>query len=410
MLPAITDQAAKAVAEHIKAIHGLVQRTRENIVEIGRHLAETRDQVDRGEWLALLEAEFGWSDQTAYRFIHVYELSRDAQFHTCVELDLPLRVLYQLAAPKAEAARKEIAGRLEAGEVVKADDVEKAIEGHKPPSAAAKGRTGTASSVSEKSGDATQRVTSHLEILAAWSTAPHEARVKAINSIGLNLLLAAVPADWWPLIEVHIAERHQVNGPIVKALPPGSMPGDLSIPEFLRCEPEAAVETIAGTEISEEHFDDPEEVEEDYEPKPKRKLKLIEYSTTLGEALNSAFADLQDLGSECREVVDNASEGLQQTQRIQTLETSADDLEQLEMPEVPDAFPKISVKYSLPKRRYMSRASRAGNDITMLEACVRTLEGIPNEDDGYVDAQTLIGELQSAIDTVVLCEFPGKYQ
>jgi hypothetical protein len=78
-------------------------------------------------WLEWLEAEFKWSDETARRFIQVFELSRDAKFHTCVELDLPLRVLYQLAAPKAEHARQEIADRIEAGEEVTRETVEEAI-------------------------------------------------------------------------------------------------------------------------------------------------------------------------------------------------------------------------------------------------------------------------------------------
>ena len=115
------------LAEKAAAIHQLLKRTRENIIEIGQHLVETRDHVDRGEWLAWLDAEFGWSDQTAYRFIHVYELSRDATFHTLVELDLPLGVLYQLAAPKAEAARVEIAERAEAGEKISSSTVKDAI-------------------------------------------------------------------------------------------------------------------------------------------------------------------------------------------------------------------------------------------------------------------------------------------
>jgi hypothetical protein len=119
--------ANPALAEHARAIHELVRRTREDIIAVGRHLAEAREQVDHGEWLAWLEAEFGWSDETARRFINVFKLSCDAKFHTCVELDLPLRVLYQLAAPKAEAAREEIVDRLEAGEEVTRAVVDEAI-------------------------------------------------------------------------------------------------------------------------------------------------------------------------------------------------------------------------------------------------------------------------------------------
>jgi hypothetical protein len=173
-------------------------------------------------------------------------------------------------------------------------------------------------------------------------------------------------------------------------------------------------ETTAGAaegqpdEVGDETTDECDEPEP--ELKPRRRLKSIEYNTTLNEALDCAFADLEDLAAQCRERVDNASEGLQATQRIQTFETSADELENLDMPAVPDALLKMPVKYSLPKRRYMSRAARASDDTAILEGCVQALESIPDDADGHADAQTLISELRSAIDTVEMCEFPGMYQ
>jgi hypothetical protein len=117
---------AGVLAEHARAIRELAARTVENIIAIGRHLTEVRDQYP-GEWLAWLEAEFSWSDQTARRYMHVYDLSRDARLNTCVELDLPLRVLYRLAAPKAEHARQEIADRVKAGEEVTRETIEEAV-------------------------------------------------------------------------------------------------------------------------------------------------------------------------------------------------------------------------------------------------------------------------------------------
>jgi hypothetical protein len=131
VIPAVANHV---LAKKIAAIRELVQRTRENIVEIGRHLSELRDQ-NRGGWLVSLEAEFGWSDQTAYNFIHVFERSRDPKFQTCLELDLPLRVLYQLAAPRANAAREKIAERIEAGEKVTTETVIKAVTGCRKSSA-----------------------------------------------------------------------------------------------------------------------------------------------------------------------------------------------------------------------------------------------------------------------------------
>jgi DNA N-6-adenine-methyltransferase (Dam)/Protein of unknown function (DUF3102) len=108
-------------------IHALIERTKENIIEIGRHLVEVRDRIDHGEWLAWINAEFHWSDQTARNFIHVYELSLDPNSKRVLDLDLPLRVFYQLAGPTAEGAREEITKRAEAGEPISQETVLAAI-------------------------------------------------------------------------------------------------------------------------------------------------------------------------------------------------------------------------------------------------------------------------------------------
>ena len=86
---AIALAANPILAAHANAIRELGRRTFKNIIAIGRHLAESREEL--GEWLVWLEDEFAWSGETARRFINVFTLCNDAKFHTCVELDqLPL--------------------------------------------------------------------------------------------------------------------------------------------------------------------------------------------------------------------------------------------------------------------------------------------------------------------------------
>jgi hypothetical protein len=118
-----------------------------DVIEIGRLLIQSKEllkKLDDLTWSAWLDKEFAWSDQTAYRFIHLYELSLDAKLHTCVESDLPLRVLYQLAAPKAEAAREEVAERIEAGDTPSRTVVNDAIAKAKSKAAPSKTRFETA--------------------------------------------------------------------------------------------------------------------------------------------------------------------------------------------------------------------------------------------------------------------------
>jgi Protein of unknown function (DUF3102) len=119
------------LAEKAAAIHKLIKRTRQDAVEIGQHLIEVRDEVDRGKWLIWLETEFDWSDQTAYRFIHVSKLYCDARFHTVWNLKLPFSIIYRLAAPKAEEARQEIVKQIDSGEPVTEETVIAAVTGRR---------------------------------------------------------------------------------------------------------------------------------------------------------------------------------------------------------------------------------------------------------------------------------------
>jgi hypothetical protein len=76
------------------------------------------------------------------------------------------------------------------------------------------------------------------DIIAAWIAASPNERTRALNGIGLNALLAAVPRDWWSLIESIVADRHP--DPVSTAST--AISGDLEIPTFLRRAPVAALQ------------------------------------------------------------------------------------------------------------------------------------------------------------------------
>jgi hypothetical protein len=73
------------------------------------------------------------------------------------------------------------------------------LKGRAKPKAAIKGKTKAAS-------QGKLRVR-HVDIIAAWNDAPLEERTKAIDSIGLKPLLAALPQTWVPLIEEWVTAR-----------------------------------------------------------------------------------------------------------------------------------------------------------------------------------------------------------
>jgi hypothetical protein len=73
--------------------------------------------------------------------------------------------------------------------------------------------------------------TNAADILAAWDRAPRNERIKAINSIGIEALLAALPRDWILEIEKRLARP---RAPGVQVDPACAIPADLCIPAWLR--------------------------------------------------------------------------------------------------------------------------------------------------------------------------------
>jgi hypothetical protein len=117
-----------ALAAHAAEIRRLSKQTMENIVEIGRRLSECRAIFKKnGEWGAWLKDEFDWSDQTARRFIHVYE--QLPGLNKLLSRKFPISALYLLAAPSTPPeARDQIIEQAKAGEAVSVAEVKHTIE------------------------------------------------------------------------------------------------------------------------------------------------------------------------------------------------------------------------------------------------------------------------------------------
>lgn len=135
-------------------------------------------------------------------------------------------------------------------------------------------------------------------------------------------------------------------------------------------------------------------------------------------SISDAFSALTELGDECRELVDNASENLQQTQRIQTFDETASTLEGLSEPTVPDCVEDLPISYSesVPARKRMntSRAVRCGNAVSVLQGAASALEEWLDDEanaehDERDDVEELKNELENAISDAEGCEFPGMF-
>jgi hypothetical protein len=133
-------------------------------------------------------------------------------------------------------------------------------------------------------------------------------------------------------------------------------------------------------------------------------------------SIEDATNALEELGGECREVVDNASEGLSQTQRIQTLSETADALDCLQSWDIPEAVRELPIEYdeSVPTRKRMqpSRSVRCANATSVLQAALEALEAwqADNEKHEEIDeVQQLCSELEELISAAEGCEFPGMF-
>lgn len=152
-----------------------------------------------------------------------------------------------------------------------------------------------------------------------------------------------------------------------------------------------------------------------------RKFSNVKYS--VADAISYAYGELSSLAEEARDIYDNASEGLQQTQRIQTFEETADTLENLDEPSVPDGFEgEVSFGEEAPRRknRGLSRSSRCGNAISAMGAlvslCEERIAELDEKEDLSDDEETLKTDLEELRDQLENdkseaegCEFPGMY-
>lgn len=118
----IPAEAAAVLADHANAIRTFGKRVISDVIEIGRRLSDAKEKAGYGNWLPWLKREFGWSHQTADRFINVFAAS--GKWSTLVNSDLPLSGLYLLVAPSTpEEARAEVTARVESGESLSVADV-----------------------------------------------------------------------------------------------------------------------------------------------------------------------------------------------------------------------------------------------------------------------------------------------
>ena len=103
------------VRQRTGEIKTLMQRTAQDLVEIGQKLVEVKARLGHGLFGDWLQAEFEWSERTAQRYMSVAQAFKSDTVSVLTNAEA--RALYLLAAPSTpESVREEAVRRAETGE------------------------------------------------------------------------------------------------------------------------------------------------------------------------------------------------------------------------------------------------------------------------------------------------------
>jgi Protein of unknown function (DUF3102) len=122
-VPAPFDYGQLAISARVIAFEaaGIIRQhgrqAAESIIGIGEQLVRVKEALGHGHYLQWIQAEFGWSERSARRFVEVYDAFKSANLADIAEIDVS--ALYLLAAPSTpEPVRAAAKERAAAGERV----------------------------------------------------------------------------------------------------------------------------------------------------------------------------------------------------------------------------------------------------------------------------------------------------
>jgi phage N-6-adenine-methyltransferase len=118
------------VQQRTGEIKTLMQRTAQDLVEIGQKLVEVKARRGHGLFGAWLQAEFEWSERTAQRYMSVAQAFKTDTVSVLANAEA--KALYLLAAPSTpEIVRDEAVQRAETGEQLTYSAVREMVQEHK---------------------------------------------------------------------------------------------------------------------------------------------------------------------------------------------------------------------------------------------------------------------------------------
>jgi hypothetical protein len=122
------------LAEETLKICSLANRTIHDVIEIGYRLSICKGHLDHGDWLPWLDRDFGWSEKTAERYLHLYELSKSDKLSnlSLSDLNLPLSALHIIAQPSTPQKAVDEVVKEAGNNKMSVKDVDAIVRKHKP--------------------------------------------------------------------------------------------------------------------------------------------------------------------------------------------------------------------------------------------------------------------------------------
>lgn len=145
-----------------------------------------------------------------------------------------------------------------------------------------------------------------------------------------------------------------------------------------------------------------------------KSYKLVNEESLLGEAVSSAYSDIDELATEC----DDASNNFPNSShpKAEAFAEAASTLQSYSEPDLPDSLKEVRIHYSVSvhrsKKASPSRAVRLENALAVLEAAVAAIDELVEEASGEEDTSSIESfkdDLQSTIDECQGVEFPGMF-
>ena len=212
-------ETSRVIQQRTDEIKALMRQAAEDVITIGRKLAEVRERLGHGRFLDWLDAEFGWHRSTAYRFMQVADAFSTVEISQ-FEKFAP-SALYLLAAPSApETARAEALERAMAGEAITYSQARTIVARHQAfpltdgdPAGAAEGATALWSEQEETSVDISEIIADESAAIPNLPTVPDDTAMLEDLVVGVEGWLAgrSALAEARAMILAEIAARSTVG-------------------------------------------------------------------------------------------------------------------------------------------------------------------------------------------------------